>query len=41
LSSLELELQPEELVVELTLLVHQFSIGQISQFLCIHVFLSL
>src|SRR5260370_20776973 len=39
LSHFELELQPEELIVQLALLVHQFSVGQISKFLCIHIFL--
>src|SRR5262249_19608872 len=36
LPHLELELQPEELVVEIALLLPELGIGQISDFFCIH-----
>jgi hypothetical protein len=40
LSHFELELQAEKLIIELLLLVQQFSSGQTSKFFDIHVFLS-
>jgi hypothetical protein len=36
LSHLKLELQPEELVIELALLVFQLGVGQVSDFFYVH-----